>query len=130
MDRVEPTRVDVESPQFLLELDVEELAGSCSRTISGGVHESDADSPMSHPRVDHDVFQIGVNQPIPQHVGKADETVVVSGDYPAKAESLALGYPVPLRLVLNAGLEGLGMKRMNLGVGERSPPDIADSDVA
>src|SRR5205085_7070382 len=77
-------------------------------------------------RRDHRVLDPGVDEPVPRNVDEADQHLRFPRDDPAEAVALYLVAPVPLRLVVDARLEGLRVERVHLRVGEVASPDVLD----
>ena len=123
----EPTGVDVEGPQVLVEPDVQELAASAPGSVTGGMHDTDTDTSVPIVGVDHDVFDERVDRAIPEHVDEADEAAAVSCDDPAETVAFNLIDPVPLGLVEQSSIECGGLECVDLVIRERAAPRVRDA---
>lgn len=73
---------------------------------------------------DHGVLQPRVNQAIPQHVDETHQLGAFPGDYPAQAVEVDKLDLVPFRFLEHPGIEGFGVQRVNLLIGESAPPFV------
>jgi len=85
---LEATRLVVELSETILEVHVKELASGRASLLANDLHERGSDALPSGVQSHHRVLNPSMNQPIRDHVDKADETLFISCGNPAEAVSL------------------------------------------
>lgn len=86
--RLEPAPVYVERRKIPIESHVKKLAARGQCPVASAMNQGNADTSVSELDIDHDVFDEGVSQAVPQDVDKSDEPAIESSDDPPEAVSI------------------------------------------
>src|SRR5215207_8225341 len=121
----ESTGVEVEGAEMILEVDVQPLASGTARLRHGNGYELGPNPSVTCRLGDHRVLDPCMHETVPDHVDETDELGALSCNHPTEA-MLALLRPVPLSLRVDTGLEGFGVKFVQLGVVEVTTPCAGD----
>jgi hypothetical protein len=100
------------------------LASCRLGAITGPGDKVGTDTPAPVLGGDHGVLQPRMNQAIPQHVDESHQLGAFPGDYPAQAVEVDKLDLVPFRFLEHPGIEGFGVQRVNLLIGESAPPFV------
>jgi hypothetical protein len=96
-----------------------QVLGACRfGAITGPDDQVGTDTPAPGLGGDHGVLQPRVNQAIPQHVDETHQLGAFPGDYSAQAVAVDKLDPVPSLFLEHPGVEGFGVQRVNLLIGE------------
>lgn len=83
-----------------------------------------SDSGAAGTNIRHHVLDPGVNEAVPEDIGKADKLRTVPGGHPAQAVALAEVEPIPLLVGERSMSERGRMQGVHLGVREISAPCV------
>src|SRR4051794_28682623 len=107
--RPEPTGVEVELAEVVVEVDVQPLTAGGSRPSGRDIDDRLADALTPGGRGHHRVLDEGVHESVPEHVDESDEAaLIVASDNPPEAVRGRQLAPVPLIRGEQARLERLG----------------------
>jgi hypothetical protein len=126
--RLETAGAEVEPTQVVLEVDMEPLTTGRLGPLCGHGYKFGAHVATLVRACDDRVQDESMAGPVPRHVQEADQLPVVSRADPPEAVALKLRLPVgPGKRVV---LEALTVQRLDLSVGEASPPFVEDGHLA
>ena len=113
---------------MVVEVNVEPLAPRTTSLSHGNGHELAPDPLVTGTCPHHRVLDPRMHETVPRDVDETDQLGIVPRHHPAEAVPVHLLQPVPFGLIEDSGLEGVGVKLVQLGVLEVPTPCVGDRD--
>ena len=124
--RSEAASLVIEAFEVIVEVDMQPFTTGFAGAVTSGHDNTDSNSLTSSVGGDHDILNPGVDQAVPDHVHKTNQSITLASGYPTQAVVGDELTPFPFRLGEDPRFKCFGVELIDLLVGELATPLVSD----